>query len=256
MTNLLRDMQRQWEHDGNGTIARNALRKWAQCDPGLARFDSPAHLVRACHRRSDSAACDSLERLTAVAPADPWAARTVLQAVLPGLASLARAHYDMVGLAPEPFATVDELDQFLVCTAFECITQLGSEVGRYRLRTILDTTWTRLRAHAGAHRREQRRREVLDGGECGNAAPARTEAEELAALLVDAVERRVLRPIDAGIVYTTRVAGHSPTEVAEVLQWKLKTLYRRRDRTEAVVAAEALGRPRPACQVRPMPAHA
>src|SRR5206468_11091248 len=101
---------------------------------------------------------------------------------------------------------------------------------------------TRLRSHAGAHRREQRMREALDGTECGTALPSRTEAEELAVLLVDAVERGVLRPIDAGLVYTTRVAGHSPTEVAEVLQWNLKTFYRRRNRTEAVVVAEGLGR--------------
>lgn len=256
MANLLRDMQRQWDHDGQGPEARSALRRWARRDADLGRFTSPAHLVAACHRRTDRVARHSVDRLTERAATDPWAARTVLQALLPGLAHLARKHKDMVGGPGEPFDTIEELDQFLVCTAFERITEVAAEVPHFRMRTVLDSTWTHLRSHAAAHRREHRMTVPLHDGAGVVAPPSRTEAEELAVVLIDAVERHVLRTVDAGLVYTTRVVGHAPDQVAEVLDWRLPALYRRRSRTEAVVVAEGLGQPRPAHYVRPARAHA
>jgi len=256
MTNLLRDMQRQWDHDGQGPEARRALRRWAQRDPDLARFTSPVHLVATCHRRTDRVARHSVDRLTECAATDPWAARTVLQAVLPGLGHLARKHKDMIGRPGEPFDTIEELDQFLVCTAFERITEVAAEVAYHRMRTVLDSTWTHLRTHAARHRRDYRKLVPLHEGAGVVAPPLRSEAEELAVVLIDAVERRVLRTVDAGLVYTTRVVGRAPNEVAEVLDWQLPALYRRRSRTETVVVAEGLGQPRPAHYVRPARAHA
>ena len=256
MANLFRDMQRQWDHDGHGPEARAALRRWALHDPDLAAFASPSELVAACHGRTDDGAPQSLERLTEQAVTDPWAARTILQAVLPGLAHLARNHNDMVGGPAEPFDTIEDLDQFLVCTAFERITEVAADVDHHRLRTILDSTWTRLRSHAAAHRRDHRMTAPLHDGAGTMAPPSRTEAEELAVALIDAVERKVLRPFDAGLVYTTRVVGHPTKEIAELLDWQLPALYRRRNRTEAVVVAEGLGEPRPRHYVRPAPAHA
>jgi len=244
MANLFRNLQADWERDGAGGDARSALRRWESTRPDLGCFISPAELVRSSHRR-DASARDLIEALTEEAASDPWAARTVLQALLPGLAALASQHLDLVGAAREPFATIAELDQFLVCTAYERITQVAAEVPHFRLRTVLDSTWARLRVHARAHRRDHDRSIALSDGHDGVAGPARSDVETLALLLIDAVERRVLRPADARLVYATRVSGHSTTELAQSMGCKLDAVRRRRYRVEQVLAAEVQGEMRP-----------
>ncbi|MGI8777713.1 MAG: hypothetical protein ACR2LJ_10110, partial [Acidimicrobiales bacterium] len=243
MANLFRDMQRQWDHDGHSRDAQAALARWVDRHPDLVRFTSPADLVVAAHSRTDAAARLLVDDLTEEAAADPWAARTVLQAVLPGLARLTRDNADMVGSAYEPFASIEELDQYLVCTAFERITEVAAEVPQFRLRTILNTTWYRLRSLARAHHREQAARGALTDDAV--APPSRTEAEQLALTLVDAVQRQLLRSVDAGLVYTTRVAGHPTPDVAAALDWTPRVLHRRRNRVESVLIADEVGEPRP-----------
>ncbi len=244
MANLFRDMQRQWDYDGHSRDAQAALARWIDHQPDLARFTSPADLVMAAHSRTDTAARLLVDDLTEEAAADPWAARTVLQAVLPGLARLTRDNADMVGSLYEPFASIEELDQFLVCTAFERITEVAAEVAQFRLRTILNTTWYRLRSLARTHHREQAARGALTDDAVAP-PPSRTEAEQLALTLVDAVQRQLLRSVDAGLVYTTRVAGHPTPDAAAALDWTPRTLRRRRNRVESVLMADEVGEPRP-----------
>ena len=245
MDNLLRDLQASWSREGESHEARAALQRWANSRGDLRRYGSPAALVRACHSRSDPTAQALVEAITEEAPTDPWATRTVLQALLPGLAGLARQHYDLVGEGREPFDSIGELDQFLVCTAFERITEIAAEVSKHRLRAILDSTWTRLRSHAAAHRRERENRVPLSDAPERGAPPARTGAEELATVLIDAVERRLLRPADAGLVYATRVVGHAPADIAATLACDRDSLVRRRHRVEQLLTADVLGRDRP-----------
>lgn len=245
MANLLRDLSTAWRTEGDSPPARAALQRWATERPDFAHFASPAHLVTAGECRSDALAHRLLDELTELAPGDRWAARTVLQTILPGLARLARQHDNLVGDGVEPFATLGELDQFLLCTAFERIPYVAAEAPAFRLRTLLDSTWTRLRSHAEAHRRECSNRVPLADHHEPQAPPARTDAEELALALIDAVQRGVLRRLDAGLVYATRVVGHSPAELAEVLDWRTGSVVRRRQRVARVLAAEVLGQPRP-----------
>ena len=245
MAKLFRDLQQAWERDGTSADARSALARWAQTEPVLAAHVSPAGLVTAVHRRGADDAKALVEALTERAATDAWAARTVLHALLPGLAAISRDHIDMVGAPREPFRNVEELYHFVVATAYERIVEVAAEVPRYRLRSVLDSTWSRLRTHAKAHRRDHDRRVEIDDLPGGQPGPARTAAEELALILVDAVERRVLRPADAGLVYSTRVAGHSVAELAATMACKQHSLLRRRARVEHVLAAEVLGRRRP-----------
>ncbi|MFN2506396.1 MAG: hypothetical protein ABR540_19645 [Acidimicrobiales bacterium] len=197
MAKLFRDLQRTWERDGAGPDARAALARWAEAQPPLAAYTSPAALVAAAHHRDAEEAKALVEALTEKAATDAWAARTVLHALLPGLAAMSREHLDMVGPAREPFGDVDDLDHFVVSTAYERIAEVASEVPRYRLRTVLDSTWSRPRTHAEAHRRDHDRRVDVDDLPGGQPAPARSAAEELALILVDAVKRRVLRALTA-----------------------------------------------------------
>ncbi|MCA1675612.1 MAG: hypothetical protein LC799_26680 [Actinobacteria bacterium] len=193
MAKLFRDLQRAWERDGAGPDARAVLARWAEAQPALASYTSPAALVAAAHHRGADDAKALVEALTEKAPTDAWAARTVLHGLLPGLAAMSREHLDMVGPAREPFGDVDDLDHFVVSKAYERIAEVASEVPRYRLRKVLDSTWSQLRTHAKAHRREHDRRVDINDLPGGQPGPARSAAEELALILVDSVERRVCR---------------------------------------------------------------
>lgn len=245
MPNLFRELQLAWDREAETPPALAAFDRWARRRPDLCAYASPAALVRACQSRSDPIARRLVDELTEEAAADPWATRTVLQAVLPALATLVRQQRRLATGGAEPFATVAELDQFVVCTAYERIPCIAADQDRFRLRLIVDSTWARLRSHAAAHRREYRRRVPLDEAANLTAPPARTAAEDLALTLVDAVERRVLRPVDARLVYATRVAGHSAAELAATLDCCTASLVRRRHRVQQVMAAEVLGQPRP-----------
>ena len=245
MGNLFRDLQQAWNTEGESSEARAALARWAEHRPELHAFTSPAHLLRACHSRSNPTARRLVDELTEEAAHDAWATRTVLQAVLPGLGAMARQHRSLANGGREPFSSIAELDQFLVCTAYERIPAVAAEQPHYRINTILDSTWTRLRSHAAAHRRDVDSRVPLDEANSLVAAPSRTDAEELALTLVDAVERRVLRTVDARLLYATRVAGHSAADLADTLDWQTASLLRRRHRVQQVMAAEVLGEPRP-----------
>lgn len=243
-TNLLRDLERAWASDGAGPDAIAAIQRWAADEPRFGRFAHPAALVAACQSRRDQRAEQLVEDLADRALADPWAARTILQALLPGLAALTASHRKLVG-PRRVFATLNEMDQFVLCTAFERITEVGAKTDQFRLRCVQDTTWARVRSHAAAHRREQARRAPLEAVAMRAAPPERTSAEELTIVLVDAVERGVLRRADAGLVYTTCVAGHAPADVASTLKTGTASLVRRRHRVAQVVVAHADGRRRP-----------
>lgn len=244
MDNLLRDLEHAWARDGRSPDAVAALSRWAAARPDLAAYATPADLVVAAHSRADAVAVRLVEDLTALASSDRWAARTVLQALLPGLGALARLRRDLVGPG-EPFESIGELDQFIVCTALERIARVAAGPPTYRLHRVLASTARRLRTHVAGHRRERQARAPLDDAAAHPAPPARTDAEELATVLVDAVERRLLRPLDAGLVYTTRVVGQAPAEVAAALAWRTPSLVRRRHRVEQVLAADALGHAKP-----------
>ncbi len=245
MRNLLHHVEADWDADADGPQARAALQRWAERHPDLGAFASPGDLVRRCHSRTDPAAVTAAEALVGEARSDPWAARTVLAVVLPGLGKLIRSNHDLIGEFREPFATLAELEQFVLCAAYERIAAGTSPSATRQLRAVLVATAERLRAHARAHHRECRRRVPLADTVADPLGAQRTDAEELTAVLVDAVRRQVLRVVDARLVYTTRVAGHSPAEVAAALSWQPASLRRRRHRVERALATELNGLPVP-----------
>lgn len=245
MRNLLHDVEADWVRDADGFDARAALARWRHKHPELGAFTSPGDLVRRCHSRTDPDSVRAADTLMDEARDDPWAARTILAVLLPGLGRLIRARRDLIGDNREPFASVEELDQFVLSTAYERIAEGPSPSRTCQLQAVLDTTAGRLRNHATAHHRDFSRRGELSDNIPDPLGGGRTTAEELAAALVDAVERGVLRAGDARLVYATRVAGHSTAELADAMSWQRPSLRRRRQRVERLLAAEVQGDDRP-----------
>jgi DNA-directed RNA polymerase specialized sigma24 family protein len=215
------------------------MARWAEALPEVGPFGSPGELVRRCHRH-DAEAVRAADALAATAGADPLAARTILAVLLPGLASLVRTRRDLVGDHREPFASLAELDQFVLAVAWEYITEAAAAPAGWRLATVLRRTAKKVRTHAAAHHRQCRRRVAFDEVMVPPSAGGRTHAEELALALTDAVQRGVVSVRDARVVYATRVAGHSPRELAQVVSCNEYTLRRRRHRAERALAADAL----------------
>jgi len=249
--NLFRLLEADWNRDASRPQARAAVDNWAKHHPALARFRDPLALVEHCQtRQNDEAHRREVQRVLAavvsLAGTDEWAARTVLQAVLPGLAAVSRRASGYIGGQVAVWQCINELDQQVVATACERIAALAPDPPREVATAVVDSTWQRVRAYALAEQRNRARRSPLgdyaeDAFAC--AAPHLSPAEELAAALVDAVQTGLLQRVDAGIVYSSRIGGRDVAELAPILGRNPHWLCRRRQRVEELLLAEAAGRP-------------
>jgi hypothetical protein len=178
--NLYRMLETEWNQIAQSYRARSACARWARGDAVLEGIVSPAEVVARCQARGHGA--HSAAVLAAVlghAATDDWAARTVLQAVLPGLAALSRRARPLVG-AGRAWQHIDEVDQFLVANAYESITALASRSPRWPAEAVLAKTWRRLRDVADRECQRSTRQDSLS--ELGDLSevPHTTAAAELA----------------------------------------------------------------------------
>lgn len=106
MAKTTRALDQEWQNDYAHTAdGAAALRRWAATEPALRGLDDLEDLLEA--RTDPERAYDILAAVARHAPHDPIAARTLLQALLPGLVALAlrtfrrhrRAFEDIVALA-------------------------------------------------------------------------------------------------------------------------------------------------------------
>jgi hypothetical protein len=231
--NLYRMLEAEWKREADSPAARGACARWASADAVLEGIASPAEVVRHCQMRGHNA--DSAAVLGAVlrhAGADRWAARTVLQAVLPGLAALSRRARPLVR-AGGVWQSIDEVDQYLVANAYDRIIALADEASpACPAAAIINATWTRLRHLATKECR--RAASAVGTYELGDleAIPQTTASGELAQTLADAVERGVLEQADGRLVLASRVLGQPMEAMADELGYHPGSLWRRRRRAE------------------------
>lgn len=238
--NLFKMLEREWDREATGPPARAALSRWARSTDLLDGLHSPAEVVLRCQDRGDR--LRSAEVLSAVlghsGDGDPWAARTVLQAVLPGLAAVSRRARPLVGPSGV-WQAVDELDQHVVATACERIATLAPAPPAWPATAIVDGTWQRVRTYAATEcRRGGRRAELAEMGELV-ALRQSSAAQELAQALADAVERGILGPLDGWLVYASRAEGASMEDLAAELGRNARWAWRRRVQAERLLADSA-----------------
>lgn len=235
--NLYRALDDEWATVGESSSARSALARWALAEPALSRFDSPASVVRACRRRDDPIGADRLLAAVLRYAEEPLAARTVLQAVLPGLAAQVRRRTrhsrDLTGDGAVPWECVEDLDGEAVTRALERINDLAGNPSARVAQSIVDAAWVGLRS--GAARRERRGRIAmipLEEAPDPSAPPSRSAADELAVVIVRAVQESVLRPRDAAVIYTSRVMGFSLADLASAQGRDVRAVRLQRARAE------------------------
>jgi DNA-directed RNA polymerase specialized sigma24 family protein len=161
--------------------------------------------------------------------ADPLAARTLLQALLPRI-KVERVISPQYGHGigegwQQPADTVADL-------VAECFTAVKRHAGEDRddvARVVIQEATRKLRTARQAQRRYHERTVLLVPDHsvhaCAELSVARSGAEWLAAVLAEAVRSRHLSKTDARLVYATRVKGLPASEVGRRTGMPPKAVY-------------------------------
>jgi hypothetical protein len=232
MGRFLDSLDREWATLSTSVAATRALEAWS-LDPTLSGFGDLGEVVARLHRRGRPEEADRiLLALLRRAPEDPLAARTVLQAMMPGLKSLMSA-YRLTGDSEEVATAVVE-------AAYERIRHYPCDrrPARVAANLIWDTRQTLWRAAQKEGARlgplepitEQMADELPD-----LTGPSPTQ--ELVDLVVETVRRGWLPRPGARIILLTRMADASVDELAAEAGAKPQTLRQLRRRSEAVLTA-------------------
>jgi hypothetical protein len=229
-------LDRSWARVATSPDATAALARW-RTDPALDAPDLDA-LVAGVWAASKADADRAHAALAARAPSDPMAARVLLQILRPGLRNLGRR----LALG----GSFDDVDHELLALAWEQIrtyrvdrrptavaANILLDIRKRHVRAVLEP------AHGPVsldHVAEQRR-------------PAAPSAEHEAleaevpslrrahARLVAAVDHGTITARSAAVVWRTRVQQDDDADVAAELGVAVRTLQRRRQRTERLLAA-------------------
>jgi len=232
-TNLFRALGDDWMSWADGPPARATMKRWAQVEPALAGLVSPAAIVKRCHVRGDPEAANAVLGAVLRLADEELAARTVLQAVLPSLAARVRRCVRGRGvISVGEQERLADLDQEVVTAALERIRELAGTSPSWPANAIVLETWRRVRRVAIAESRRKASVVSLMAAVDRPAGPPRSKAEEVAALLVEAVASQTVPAQSAAVVYSTRVLGHSFEEVAAIQGRGLWAVRRDRSRTE------------------------
>lgn len=243
----LDQLERALEHELESVELRARFAAWAQGEPTLARFSSPAALLRFLRSRpSPSERDDVLRPLVARAAADAAARRLVLHAVLPGLKNVARR---LLVNASER----EELWASLLCCAWEriCTYSVDRRPNSIAANLLLDTMHEAL---------AEVRRAQLAGtvpAELIVAATAQREEGDIDALLRAATAAGAVTAAEAELVLCTRFDGIPLAHVAELHGQPYNRVKVRRQRAERRLLIWLGHRPvprgqqkRPSCRAR------
>jgi hypothetical protein len=234
---LFAALDAEWARVGTSPQACAALRRWAEADAVLAGFRSPSDLVKGCRSAEALPAAAVLGAVLRHA-LEPIAARTVLQAVLPALRGQAarRGGGSARRSSVEAWESGEDFDADVVAAAVGQIAALAGTSPPWPAQAICEAAWGCLR---NGVRRSARRGAppaalsdvALEAGSL-QAAPSRSDAEDLALAVAGAVRSQWLDADDARIIYVTRVLGHTPAAVAAAVGRDVRALRAQRSRAE------------------------
>lgn len=220
-TLALAALDREWSVIGSSRSSRSAMADWVREDHGL--FDglrSPADVVAFSHARIDPDRTRRLQRVVlSRADTDRLAARTMLQAVMPGLAGVA---LELRRTNPGRCQVLwrgdrDEMIREALSLAAERIAMLATMPPAWPAQQIVDQVRRRLRVQFDCHDRDARRLAPLEDGEDCEAGSARTAAELIGSTVCAAVDGGVLNERDGTVLYGLEVLGFTHAELADRL---------------------------------------
>lgn len=236
--NVFQSLDREWVVAGRSRAARTSLQRWAAAEAALAGFASPVEVVERCQRRGDQDGSNAL--LAAVlrqAKDDPIARHTILMAVLPGLAALSSRTRWLVGGDLGAWSGIEQLDQEVLTAALERVAAMAGSSHKWPAATIVSGVRESLRKTERRQRRRQAPLASLSEAETCEAPAEPTGPEAYASLIIEAVRRGALSRERAAIIYTTRVLGHTPEELATASGRDVRAVRAQRARAERTLIA-------------------
>lgn len=219
MATILQDLDREWAQLAASPRARRALTRWVEGHPALAGHHD---LVDVLASRRDPARSEHVLRaLALLAPEDDLAARTLLQAVVPGIVTLAGR------VGNDDISAIDEM----VSLAWERIrTYPPQRTGSVAANILLDVR-KRYRRHRDieAPTSAELRGDLVD-------RQASTEDQVLSRLLVTqlaaAQQLGMMSPLVLATILRTRLVGERLADIAAEQRISTQLLCHRRWRAE------------------------
>ena len=231
---IFRLLAGEWAFVAESRGARRVVWEWGETSVALCGMCSPAELLAACNRRGSPSESAGILRAVLLRADEPLAARTVLQALVPGmlrLVSRASRQSGWVGVEGAWGSLADVSSEVVVSTV-EVIARLAGRDVEWPQTVILDGAWHRVEAVARRWRRRQSGQ--LEMVWC---VPEAHPAEQLAAVLRVAVDTGRVSAAEAELVWRFRVDDETSEATAAVKGCSVVALRKRRERAEHRLAA-------------------
>ncbi len=246
---LIDQMAAEWRSIGRSGTAVRSLRDVAGRDPGLALlvlgsgtgpalcptpYDLVEHMRRAAGRAQREEAARLVRIMLREAGADPFISRMLVQALVPGLVTVAgKLSWGRGG----EWQDGEEFFGELLSTTWLVVQEWSGQDRPYAVLDLLSAIRCRLRRQL-FRSKDLNGRSVPLGPDLSNAGSSRaeTDLEELARLLVD-LRREGMRPDEVQVLYAHHVLGYSMAELAALTGRDRRALYARRDRGQRRLCA-------------------
>jgi hypothetical protein len=242
---IFESLEHEWSHTSARPEMKARSRAWAAAEPtleGCSDCDGMLHLVTWEGRRPSHQGSRVLSAMLRQA-ADPLAARTLFQALLPRIKTekvlTPKYGHGISESWQRPLDTVADL----VAESFAAVKRHAGEDVDDVARLVLQEATRKLRTARQAQRRYHDRTVILVSDHSTYAAAdlsvARSGAEWLAAALTEAVRSHDMSKTDARLVYATRVKGLPASEVGRYAGMRPKAVYHALARAERTLRRRA-----------------
>jgi hypothetical protein len=245
---LIDQMAAEWKSIGRSRTAVTSLRDVARRDPGLALLvlepgagagppacPTPCDLVEHLRRATGRAQREEAARLVRVllreADGDPFIGRMLVQALVPGLVTVAgKLQWGRGG----EWQDGEEFFGELLATTWLVLQEWSGQDRPYAVLDLLSAIRCRLRRQLFRSKDLDSRSapfgpDLADAESTAGATRRETDLEELARLLIEQ-RREGMRADDVQVLYAQHVLGYSIAELSVLTGRDRRSLYARRDR--------------------------
>jgi hypothetical protein len=246
----IQQLNAEWRTLGRSPAAVRVLHALAERDPGLARlvhgtgpkqpgdcptpYDLIAFMGRASGRQPREQAAGLVRVLLREAGLDPMVPRVLLQALIPGMLTIAaRLRWGQGG----DWSDGSEFFTELVSTTWEVIADWSGQDRPFAVLDVLSAARCRIRRQL-FRERDLRRQHVrlTPDVTAQRTSHSETDLEQLTRTLID-LHQQGMQPEEVGVMYAQHVLGYSISELAAVTGRNRRSLYARRDRGQRRLCA-------------------
>ena len=252
---LIDQMAVEWKSIGRSRTAVRSLQDVARHDPGLALLvlgpgpaggppacPTPCDLIEHMRHATGRAQREEAARLVRVllreADADPFICRMLVQALVPGLVTVAgKLQWGRGG----EWQDGEEFFGELLATTWLVLQEWSGQDRPYAVLDLLSAIRCRLRRQLFRSKDLDSRSaplgpDLADAESTAGSTRRETDLEELARILIDQ-HREGMRPDDVQVLYAHHVLGYSIAELSALTGRDRRALYARRDRGQRRLCA-------------------